>query len=66
LVTTFDAKCRYKGLSPDTLAQILVPTQVEKLRRAWQTSFADQMIDVPPLDQVARETQRALRSYLAL
>jgi predicted nucleotidyltransferase component of viral defense system len=66
LAAIFDAKCRHKNLSPNTLTQILVPTQVEKLRRAWQTSFADQMIDVPPLDQVARETQRALRSYLAL
>jgi predicted nucleotidyltransferase component of viral defense system len=66
LAAIFDAKCRHKNLSPNTLTQVLVPVQIEKLRRAWQTSFADQMIDVPPLDQVARETQRALRSYLAL
>ena len=63
---TFQAKCRHKGLLPEDLAQALSLTQVDKIRRAWETRLADQIAKVPPLEQVVRETRRALRVYLVL
>jgi len=50
---------------PEDLAQALSPTQVDKIRRAWEMRLADQIVKVPPLEQVVRETRRALRAYLA-
>ncbi|MFQ5858565.1 MAG: nucleotidyl transferase AbiEii/AbiGii toxin family protein [Anaerolineae bacterium] len=61
---TFRQKCHHKGLSPDDLANVLVPERVEKIRRAWQVHLADQITDVPPLNQIVRETARSLRTHL--
>jgi len=66
LAEIFRVKCHHKGLLPGDLAQTLTPVQVEKMRRAWQARLADQIADMPPLEQVVRETRRALRSYLSL
>ncbi|MBL7062647.1 MAG: nucleotidyl transferase AbiEii/AbiGii toxin family protein [Anaerolineae bacterium] len=65
-VETFRTKCLHKGLTPESLAQALAPAQVGKIRRAWASRLENQMADVPSLEQVMRETRRALRVHLAL
>ena len=65
-VETFRAKCLHKGLTPEDLAQVLTSAQVNKIRRAWASRLEGQMVKVPPLEQVVRETRRALRMHLAL
>lgn len=60
---TFQAKCRHRDLSPGDLSQTLLPAQVEKMRRAWEARLTDQLTEIPPLERVVREVQRALRQY---
>ncbi len=59
----FDAKCRFKGLAPETWTGFLTKERVERFAAAWDRRLGEQVEDLQPLDTVIRHMRRFIRSH---
>lgn len=59
----FDAKCRFKGLAPETWTRFLTHERIERFAAAWDRRLGEQVEDLQSLDIVIRHMRRFIRSH---
>jgi len=61
--TTFDSKCRFKGILVPSWDDFLTEQKIEKYQTAWQRRLGDQVEGLSPLKTVIREMKQLLRTH---
>jgi predicted nucleotidyltransferase component of viral defense system len=59
-IAEFEAKAKHKGLKPDSLDKRLEQL-LPVFKARWEKSMSEQIKDLPPFEQVARELGRCFR-----
>jgi predicted nucleotidyltransferase component of viral defense system len=59
-IVEFEAKTRHKGLNPENL-EIRIEKILPTFKSRWESSVKEQIKDLPPFEQVARELGRHFR-----